>query len=239
VSTSVLELSRISKSYHALRPLRIEQLVIEPGEHVAVTGVDQHAAEVLVNLVTGATLPDHGEVRFLGRPTSSISDSTEWLAMVDRFGIVSERAVLLDRLSVVQNLAIPFSLDIEPLGAALRERAIELAREVGLQEGDVDRLLGELGSASRLRVRLGRALALDPAIVVFEHPSAALTRDEAVPTGRGLRCALERRGLPEGTRLASLTLTADLDFAGAIATRVLALEPVSGRLAHRRRRIWF
>jgi len=38
----------------------------------------------------------------------------DWLAAVDRFGIVSERAVLLDVLSVVQNLAVPFTLEIEP-----------------------------------------------------------------------------------------------------------------------------
>ena len=234
----MLELSRVSKNYHALRPLRIDQLAIEPGEHVAVAGIDEHAAEVLVNLVTGATLPDQGVVRILGRPTSSISDSSEWLAVVDRFGIVSERAVLLEGLSVAQNLAMPFSLDIEPLDAPLRDRAIELAREVGLEEREWDRRLGELGSLARLRVRLGRALALDPVIVLFEHPSAALTRADAIPTGREIRRTIERRRLPGGKGMASLTLTADLDFAGAIATRVLTLDPVSGRLADHRRG-WF
>jgi len=239
VSTPVLQLSKVSKGYHALRPLRIEALTIAAGEHVAVEGIDQPAAEVLINLVTGATIPDQGEVRIFGHLTSSISDSDEWLAVVDRFGIVSERAVLLEAFSVVQNLAIPFSLDVEPLDAGLRDRAIALAREVGLQEGDWDRRLADLGGPSRLRVRLARALALDPAIIVFEHPSASLARGEAVAAGRELRRVIERRRLPDGQAPASLTLTADLELAGAIATRVLSLDPASGRLSDRRRRGWF
>jgi ABC-type transporter Mla maintaining outer membrane lipid asymmetry ATPase subunit MlaF len=239
VSTAVLEISALVKDYHALRPLRIERLGIAPGDQVAVVGVDQHAAEVLINLVTGAMLPDQGEVRVLGRPTSSVSDSTDWLALVDRFGIVSERAVLLDGLSVVQNLAIPFSLDIEPPSDSLRDRAIALAREVGLEERDWDRRLGDLERVSRLRVRFGRALALGPDIVLFEHPSAGLSRTQVVAVGRDIRGRLERRRLSGGQGLASLTLTADLEFAGAVATRVLMLDPATGRLNDQRRRGWF
>ena len=67
-----------------------------------------------MNLVTGASLPDAGSVDVFGHPTSAIADSTEWLAIVDRFGIVSDRAVMLEGLTVLQNLAVPFTLDIEP-----------------------------------------------------------------------------------------------------------------------------
>ena len=239
MSPPVLELSGVSKDYHALRPLRLQHLSIEPGGHVAILGVDEHAAEMLINLVTGAVLPDQGEVRVHGRATSDVTDSTDWLAVVDRFGIVSERAVLLHALSVLQNLAIPFSLDIDPLADDLRDRAIALARETGLNGDDWERRVGELGSAARLRVRLGRALALDPAIVVLEHPSAALARAEVVAMGLEIRGILERRRLSDGPPTASLTLTADLDFAQAVATRVLSLDPASGRLTEKGRRRWF
>jgi ABC-type transporter Mla maintaining outer membrane lipid asymmetry ATPase subunit MlaF len=239
VSAPVLELADVLKNYHALRPLRVSGLSLQPGEHVALVGLDQHAAEVLINVVTGAVLPDRGEIRVHGRPTSSVKDSTEWLALVDRFGIVSERAVLLDGLTVVQNLALPFSLDIEPPDAALRDRAIALGRDVGLAEADWDRRLNELTAAGRLRVRLGRALALDPDVVLLEHPSAGLDRTDIVSLGRDIRARLERRRRAEGLELASLTLTADPEFADAVATRVLVLDPASGRLTDRRRRGWF
>ena len=223
--TPVLELSAVIKDYRGLRPLRIEHLVIEPGEQLALLGFDRPSAEVLINLITGTTLPDRGGIRVFGHSTAAIQDSTEWMAFVDRIGLVTERAVLLEGLSVVQNLAIPFSLDIEPPGGEVRSRAVALALEVGLDEAVWDRRVADLDATSRAKIRLGRALALDPAVVLFEHPSAGVPRAEIGALGRGMRAVLERRGV------AAVTLTADRDFAAAVAKRVLALDPSTGHLA--------
>ena len=87
----VLELSDVSKDYRGLRPLRIASLSVAAGERVAILGLDQITAEVFVNLATGASLPDRGDVRLFGRSTSAIADSADWLSIVDRFGIVSSR----------------------------------------------------------------------------------------------------------------------------------------------------
>ncbi len=62
-------LQDISKVYGGLRPLRVRSLVVPAGAVIALTGVDAPAAETLVNLLTGATLPDTGEVRVFGRAT--------------------------------------------------------------------------------------------------------------------------------------------------------------------------
>ena len=108
MSDPVLELTDVSKDYHGLRPLRVASLQVASGEQVALLGFDQATAEVFINLVTGAFLPDRGVIRLFGRPTTDITDSADWLTVVDRFGIVSRRAVLLDGLTVVQNLAMPY-----------------------------------------------------------------------------------------------------------------------------------
>jgi ABC-type transporter Mla maintaining outer membrane lipid asymmetry ATPase subunit MlaF len=226
--TSVLELSAVIKDYRGLRPLRIEHLVIEPGEQLALLGFDRPSAEVLINLITGTTLPDRGDIRVFGHSTAAIQDSTEWMALVDRLGLVTERAVLLDGLSVVQNLAIPFSLDIEPPRAELRSRAVALALEVGLEEATWDRRVADLDPGLRARIRLARALALDPVVVLFEHPTAGVPRAEIGALGRRMRAVVRRRGV------AAMTLTADGDFAAAVADRVLALDPSTGRLAAQR-----
>jgi ABC-type transporter Mla maintaining outer membrane lipid asymmetry ATPase subunit MlaF len=229
--TPVLELLALSKGYGALRPLRVERLTVAAGERVAILGLDQPAAEVFTNLITGATLPDRGEVRVFGRPTASIADSSDWLTVLDRFGIVSERAVLLESLSVVQNLAMPFSLEIEPPAAPVRARAAELAGEVGLPADAWDRKIGELDGAARVRTRLARALALDPAIVLLEHATATVERGDLSSLGRDIQAVTARRGA------AVLAVTADAAFAEALATRVLTLQPATGRLMPRRR--WF
>ena len=231
--TAVLELDGVSKDYRALRPLRIQRLSIAPGESVAVLGLDRAAAEVLVNLITGAALPDAGAIRVFGRATSAIADADDWLATVDRFGIVTERAVLLEQLSVVQNLAMPFSLEIEPPTADVRRRAVALAGEVGLAEPASERRVGDLDAAGRLRVRLGRALALDPALLLLEHASAGLPDADADEAGRTIRAVAARRGA------AVLAAAADERFARAVADRVLTLEPASGRLREPGFRGWF
>jgi ABC-type transporter Mla maintaining outer membrane lipid asymmetry ATPase subunit MlaF len=225
---TVVECCDVSKDFHGLRPLRIQQLTIEAGQQVAVLGLDGPMAEVFVNLVTGATVPDRGEVKLFGRPTTAIEDSTDWLATVDRFGIVSERAVLLDGLSTIQNLAMPFTLEIEPPPDDVREQAMALAREVGLAETAWARPVAELTAVDRARVRLARALALGPGVLLLEHASAGLSPVAAAALAADIRAVAVRRGA------AVIAATVDLEFATGVADRVLVLEPATGRLkAHK------
>lgn len=224
MTAPVLELSGVSKAYGALRPLRIQHLVLAPGDQVALLGLDQTAAEVLVSLVTGATLPETGHVRIFGRATSDITESSDWLTVLDRFGIVTERAALLESMTVLQNMAIPFSLDIEPPPPDVARLASALAAEAGLADALLEQRLGTLDTASRMRVRLGRALAFDPGLLLLEHPSAALARADVVPLACDVRAVAERR------TLATLTITADGEFAGAVSERAYILEPATGRL---------
>ena len=134
MTAPVLELTGVTKSYGALRPLRLAQFVLSPGEHVAMLGLDQPAAEVLTNLVTGASLPDAGLIRVFGRTTAEITDPDDWLTLLDRFGIVTDRAALIEPMTVVQNLAVPFSLELDPPPPDIVRQVTALALEAGLRE---------------------------------------------------------------------------------------------------------
>jgi molybdate transport system ATP-binding protein len=230
--TPVLEISSVIKDYRGLRPLRLEHLVVAPGERIALVGIDQASAEVLINLITGTTLPDQGILRVFGQATADIKDSREWMTVVDRFGILSERAVLLEGLSALQNLSIPFSLEVEPPAAAVREKAEGLAREVGLAAQALPTLIAELDRTSRALVRLGRALALDPQMLLLEHPTATIPREHVKAFGRQVRDAVRRRGA------AALALTADRAFARSFARRLFTFEPSTGRLVETSG-VWF
>ena len=230
--TSVLEFASVSKDYRSLRPLRIERFVVHANERVALVGLDALMAEVFVNLATGATLPDAGEVKVFGRPTSAIVETDEWLATVDRFGIVSDRAVLLDSFSVLQNLSVPFTLEVEPPSEEVAGKAAGLAREVGLPESDWTKPVGSLDAAARVKVRLGRAIALDPSVVLLEHASAGVEESDASALAARLRDLGERRCA------AVIAVTVDRVFAAAVADRMLVLDAASGRLSEGRRG-WF
>ncbi|HVB37145.1 MAG TPA: ATP-binding cassette domain-containing protein, partial [Vicinamibacterales bacterium] len=218
-TSPVLELRSVRKAYGGLRPLRLDALTLARGESAAVLNLEMPAVEVLMNLVTGVTLPDEGEVRLFGRATASIENGDEWLALLDRLGIISERVVLLEQLSIVQNLAVPFTLALDEIPAAVQPDIARLRSEVGLAEGMLDELVGRAAPDARIRLRLARALALDPHLLLLEHPTAGLPRDGVERLARDIRTIAERR------ELTVLILTADRPFAEAAARNVFAHQP--------------
>lgn len=222
---SLVQIRKITKDYRSLRPLRIESLDLHEGETLALCGFDHMTAEILVDLITAAIVPDSGEIRVFGQLTTAIADRESWLQTLDRFGLLTERAVLVEQFTVEQNLAIPYSLAVEDLSADLKTRVAALAEEIGFAPSDLPRQSGVLPPLGRLRLRLGRALAMNPSVLLAEHPNATLP-------GEGVsRFAADLKAIAAARRLALLVLTADSAFARAVSTRTLTLNPATGELA--------
>jgi ABC-type lipoprotein export system ATPase subunit len=219
----LVRLRNVSKDYRGLRPLRIETLDVHEGQRLALVGVDQMMAEVLVDLITAAIVPDQGDVEVFGQPTRQIADREAWLQTVDQFGLLTERAVLLDQLTVAQNLALPLSIELEQIAADVQARVEQLASELDLTDL-LAQPAGALSPLMRLRVRLGRALALSPRVVLAEHPNATLSADEQTIFASDLSRILTARGV------AGVVLTASHGFARAAAEDVLVLQPATGAL---------
>src|SRR5687768_4812340 len=136
-SSDPLVFTDVEKSYGGLRPLRVRSLRLPSGTATMLVGFDRPTAEVFVNLATAAALPDKGEILAFGRPTSAIADSREWLSFVEQFGIYSDRIVLLESMSVLQNLALSFDLALDPVPAQVIDRVRHLAGEVGIDEASL------------------------------------------------------------------------------------------------------
>jgi predicted ABC-type transport system involved in lysophospholipase L1 biosynthesis ATPase subunit len=224
MSRPLLEIRGLVKPYSALRPLRIRELVVSAGEIVSLAGLDGPAAEMLVHLATGAALPEEGDVCLFGASTRSIPDARAWLESLDGLGLVSARAVLIDALSVLQNVALPLTLDVDPLDSVGRARAEALAGEAGLDRAAWERPAGEVDPETRVRIHLARALASSPSLLVAEHPSSDVPRTAVALLARDLvRVARARRA-------ALLALTADAAFEGALGGRRLVLRPATGEV---------
>ena len=219
----VVDVRGVQKDYHSLRPLRVQHLEVHEGESIALLGFDQAAAEVLVNLITAATVPDTGEVRTFGQPTTAIKDADMWLHSLDRFGILSERAVVLDSMTVKENLTMPVTMSLHDVPGAVRSKIRALAAEVGLT-AELEQPVGALSPSARLRLRLGRALGPDPRVLLAEHPNASL------PPGELASFAADYARIIAARTITSILLTADRTFAAAIASRILTLQPATGEL---------
>jgi ABC-type transporter Mla maintaining outer membrane lipid asymmetry ATPase subunit MlaF len=222
-----LILKDVEKQYGGLRPLRVRDLRIPAGRVAMLIGFDRPAAEVFVNLVTGATLPDRGEVVSLGRQTADITSSDEWLAFVERFGIISDRIVLLDAMTVAQNLAISYDLNLENISPEIMARVTALAHEAGIDAHNLDMRVSESSPLVRSQVYLARALALDPAVLLLEHPTANLAPDEAHQYAAIVKTVSDERSLT------TVGLLMDEKFAKATGGRLMFWQPATGEIKER------
>jgi ABC-type sulfate/molybdate transport systems ATPase subunit len=172
----------------------------------------------------------------LGQLTAAIAGGDEWLASLDRFGIVSPRGVLLEGATIEQNLAMPMTLQIEPVPPDVAVRVAALARDCGIEPAGggewLQRVTGEAPPHIRARVHLARAVALAPALLVLEHPGADLEAEERSAFADCIASVTGRGGV------ATLVITKDDEFARRAAPRALRLEPATGALKAIRRG-WF
>lgn len=220
----VLAAHGVVKTYNALRPLRVEQLSLARGAVVTITGLDATAAEMFVSLLTGATLPESGVVQLFGRATNDVQDSDAWLQLLDGVGILTDRAVLIGQFSAEQNVAMPFTLEIDPVAAEVQPRVTALLREVGIADGEARGAVAQAAADVQARVRLARALALDPQLLLAEHPTASLTAEGARAFGADLRRIAAAR------QLTVLALSADQSFASALGGQTLSHDAATGAL---------
>jgi|SRR5687768_15107993 len=220
----LLEIKGLSKDYLTLRPLRIADLTVRRGDVMTISGVDVLGAETFVHLVTGATLPDAGDVSLFGRNTRAIADADAWLKSLDGVGMISARGILVEAFSVLQNIALSLTLDVDPIDARFVSQAGALAREAGIDAALFDVPAGRVPPDTQMRVHLARALALEPQLLVAEHPSASLPRDSVAGFGADLARVARGRGI------ALVAITADDSLSKAIGGSRLELVAASGEV---------
>jgi ABC-type transporter Mla maintaining outer membrane lipid asymmetry ATPase subunit MlaF len=170
----IIEFRDVEKALGESAPLRIARFTLRENERVVLRGLPGVMGEAFMNLIIGALLPDQGDVIVFGKNTKEIRTDTEWLKSLDRFGLVSDRAVLLDQSTLAQNLALPMTLAIDPIPGDVRAAVETLAAEAGLPAGSLDQPLGQaIGESGALRtqIHLARALAHNPSVLLLEHPT--------------------------------------------------------------------
>jgi ABC-type uncharacterized transport system ATPase subunit len=222
---ALVSMTAVEKAYQGLRPLRIADLQVPAGAVMSIAGIDAPGAEVLVHLLTGAMLPESGTIRLFGHATDAIADYEAWLRMLDGVGLLTVRAVLLEQCTVAQNLALPLTIQIDPIPDEFWPQVRALAADAGVPDVALETPVGAAGPEVVQRVRLARALALGPRLLVAEHPSQTLPREAVAAFARDLAAIAARRGM------AVLAVSADREFTRALGGTVLTLDAASGVLS--------
>ena len=197
-----------------MRALRGVDLIVGPGEFVAVTGPSGCGKSTLLNLVGGLETPSDGDVFLAGEPLAGKDESQ--LARLRRrhVGFVFQFFNLLEESSALENVVLAAVI----AGASRRQaqvRAGELLDLLGLTE-KADDLPAVLSGGQRQRLAIARALANQPTLLLADEPTGALD------SAGGLEVLeLFRRLHAAGQTI--LLVTHDAEVAGA-AERVVRMQ---------------
>jgi len=165
----VIVLSHVQKTFAAKAALARTDLVIEGERVVALVGPSGSGKSTLLRLVLGLLTPDQGTITIGGERLDARTAPELRL----RMGYVIQDGGLFPHLTAEEN-AVIVARQTGWTQERARERLDALIALVGLSKEHLDRYPIELSGGERQRVGLMRALMLDPPILLFDEPLAAL-----------------------------------------------------------------
>lgn len=170
MTSAAVRLSDLHVSYGAVEALSGIDLEVPAGEVMAVLGSSGSGKTSLLHTVAGFIEPRAGVVTIGDRVVAATG---RWVAPEDRrVGLVFQGGALWPHLSVLDTVAYPIRRHGRSKDQARGEAAVLLER-LGLL-ALAARLPAELSGGEQQRVGLARALARDPAVFLFDEPTAHL-----------------------------------------------------------------
>ena len=175
----VLRLEGICKSYNVGLPVEVEvlhdiDLVLQPGEFVALIGPSGSGKSTLLNLIGGLDRPTVGSVSIAGDRIDQLSDRSLAAWRARHVGFVFQLYNLLPVLSAERNVELPLLLT--HLSKAERKKHVETALAVVGLSQRAKHYPRTLSGGEQQRVGIARAVVTDPTLLLCDEPTGDLDR---------------------------------------------------------------
>ena len=167
-----IEADKLDCGYDGRVLLKQLSFTVARGEIFFIIGGSGCGKSTLLRHLVGLQPPIAGAVRFFGESFSD-ADAAARRNLLKTFGMLFQSGALWSSLSLRQNVALPLEEYTTLSAREIEEIATLKLAQVGLT-GFEDYYPSEISGGMRKRAGLARALALDPAIVFFDEPSAGL-----------------------------------------------------------------
>jgi len=212
----VIRVEHLTAGYGARALLEDLSFEVQRGEVFAILGGSGSGKSTLLKHLIGLFPPMNGHIWLDGIDIATVEGAARLLAL-RRIGVAYQSGALFGSLTLAQNVRFPLEEYTE-----LPDEAIELIARmkldlVGLRDF-ADSLPAEVSGGMQKRAAIARAMALDPAIVFLDEPSAGLDP----VTSAGLDQLILR--LKHGLGITFVVVTHELPSIFAIADRVIMLD---------------
>ena len=174
----MLELRNIHKSFQlngtTIDVLKGIDILISPGESVAVIGASGVGKSTLLNIMGTLEPPTEGTVRFEGRDVNKMDESDLCRLRNNEIGFVFQFHHLLPEFNALENTIMP-ALIARSDRVTSRKGAKEILIDLGLGNR-LNHRIGELSGGEQQRVAIARALLMKPRLLLADEPTGNLDR---------------------------------------------------------------
>jgi urea transport system ATP-binding protein len=219
LTSSLLYLDGVSVSFDGYKALRGLSLALEPGEMRAIIGPNGAGKTTMMDVITGKTRPDEGEVMFDGRHDLTKLDEAEIATL--GVGRKFQKPTVFENHTVEDNLLLAAK-------APRSVRATLFGREDPKTPKTIDailattrladhraRLAGSLSHGQKQWLEIGMLLAQDPRLLLLDEPVAGMTDEETERTAELFVSLAGKHSL--------IVVEHDMDFVASIARQVTVL----------------
>jgi ABC-type polar amino acid transport system ATPase subunit len=170
-----IKLDNISKRYGEHTVLDDVSLHVEPGTVTALIGPSGAGKSTFLRCINLLERPDSGTIQVDQHTIEPGKDvnSRDLAALRRTVGMVFQSFNLFPHMSALKNISFPQQKVLGRSKEEADERSRQLLERVGLKD-KADQHPGKCSGGQQQRIAIARALALDPAIMLFDEPTSAL-----------------------------------------------------------------
>ncbi|MBZ9960985.1 MULTISPECIES: urea ABC transporter ATP-binding protein UrtD [unclassified Mesorhizobium] len=190
-SNTILYLDGVSVSFDGFRAINNLSLVLDKGEMRAIIGPNGAGKTTMMDIVTGKTRPDEGEVFFDGQVDLTRHDEAE-IAMMG-IGRKFQKPTVFESHTIEENLMLALKGPRSIFPALFHRRSPAETRRIDdilgtIRLGDKrDELAAYLSHGQKQWLEIGMLLAQDPKLLLVDEPVAGMTDAETEETARLLK----------------------------------------------------
>ncbi|MPZ55778.1 MAG: urea ABC transporter ATP-binding protein UrtD [Rhizobiales bacterium] len=191
ITTAMLYLSGVTVAFDGFRAINNLSLAIEPGEMRAIIGPNGAGKTTMMDIVTGKTRPDDGDVYFDGVHDLTKLDETEIAEL--GIGRKFQKPTVFDFHTVEDNLHLALKNDRRALATLRWFESVEELRRIDKLLDTIrlkpvrDRLAGSLSHGQKQWLEIGMLLAQQPKLLLVDEPVAGMTDSETQQTAELLK----------------------------------------------------